>query len=90
LREVARRARGVWSGVAATALFGFAAYHRESLGLMRWVLDQGDLEAQQWMVNQVYNFSGQSLHHAFTADGLDEARCWLDLQLQGGGFRPMG
>jgi hypothetical protein len=82
LEEVARRADGVWSGVAATALYGTSAYHAEGLKLMRWVLDHGTLEAKQWMVGQIYNLARPLLEHAFTADGIHEARCWIDQHLQ--------
>jgi len=79
---VARRADGGWSGGAATALYGTSAYHAEGLKLMRWVLDHGTLEAKQWMVGQIYNLARPLLEHAFTADGIHEARCWIDQHLQ--------
>ena len=50
------------------------------LELMRWILDHGNTAAQQGMVNQIWNFA--RLPHAFTADGIHEARNWVDQQLQ--------
>jgi hypothetical protein len=47
---------------------------------MLLILDHGNLEAKQAMVNQIWNF--ESLPHAFTADGLAEARVWAKTQLE--------
>jgi hypothetical protein len=47
---------------------------------MREILDHGTLESRRSMVNQVWNLT--QLPHAFTADGIHEARCWVEQQLQ--------
>jgi hypothetical protein len=49
---------------------------------MRGVLDHGSLEAKRWMVGGISNLSRPRLIHAFTADGIHEAHCWIDQQLQ--------
>jgi hypothetical protein len=78
LEAVARRADGPWSVVAATWL----RMHDPALGLvlMREILDHGTLEARRSMVNQVWNLT--DLPNAFTADGIHEARCWVEQQLR--------
>jgi hypothetical protein len=80
LEEVAHRAKGIWSVVAVSALYG--SYRAKCLKLMRWVLDRGDQEAKRGMVSQIYTFSCHQLIHAFTADGIHEARCWIDHQME--------
>ena len=50
---------------------------------MLGILDTGDLEAQQSLVSQIWNLT--SLPHAFTADGVHEARAWIESQLAGEG-----
>jgi hypothetical protein len=82
LEQVSRWAAGAWSGVAATALFIAPTHQAQGLRLMRLILDCGDLEAKRWMVNQISNLSPPGLLHAWTADGIHEARCWIDQQLQ--------
>jgi hypothetical protein len=47
---------------------------------MLHILKEGDLEAKQGMVNQISNF--ENLPHAFTAGGCDEARAWVESQLE--------
>ena len=48
---------------------------------MRHVLDNGDLDAKHSMVNQIcYNFMHSP--HAFTADGIHEARLWIERKLE--------
>ena len=47
---------------------------------MRRILDVGDLQAKQSMVNQIWNYA--DLPHAFTADGIHEARVWIETQLE--------
>ena len=78
LEAVARRADGAWSAMAAT----WIRSHQPALGLelMRGILGSGNLKAQQSMVNQIWNLA--LLPHAFTADGLHEARCWVDQQMR--------
>src|SRR5262249_58542404 len=56
LEEVARRADGVWSGGAATPLYGTSAYPGEGLKLMRWVLGHSTLKGKQWVGGAIYNF----------------------------------
>lgn len=78
LDSVAQRGEGSWSVFAATAVY--ITQPRHGLTLMLRVLDHGDLEARQAMVNQIWNFA--HLPHAFTADGLSEARVWVEKQLE--------
>ena len=47
---------------------------------MMHILDDGDLEAKQAMVNQIWNFA--DLPHAFTADGIHEARVWVQSEME--------
>jgi hypothetical protein len=76
LEADALRAEGAASVFAATSIF----CHRRGRGLelMLHVLDHGNLEAKRSMVNQIWNFA--QLPHAFTADGLSEARLWVEQQ----------
>lgn len=78
LREVSRRATGHGSVAAATTLW--TCEPAEGLRLMRGILDDGDLPARQGMVDQISALAG--LPHRFTADGLAEAGCWVDQQLE--------
>jgi hypothetical protein len=55
---------------------------RHHLELMLGIIDTGDLKAQQSLVNQIWNLTG--LPHAFTADGIHEARVWIESQLAQG------
>ena len=78
LKTVAERAQGPLSVMAATWLYG--EYKPDTgLKLMLNLLDNGDLEAKRGMVNQVWNFA--HLPHAFTADGIHEARLWVQQKL---------
>ena len=47
---------------------------------MRHILDQGEQEAMQDMVSQIAGFA--DLTHAYTADGIHEARVWVSQQLE--------
>jgi hypothetical protein len=76
LEETARRADGAWSVAAATWIWN--SRPSPGLVLMRRILDHGTLEAQRAMVSQVWNFSHSP--HAFTADGLHDARSWVEQQ----------
>lgn len=78
LVETARRADSAWSVVSATHI-GFSD-PALGLGLMRHILDHGSLEAKQAMVSQIWNFA--HVPHAFTADGIHEARLWVEERLQ--------
>lgn len=77
LADAARQGAGSWSVFAATSIY--LARREEGLEWMLHVLDHGDLEARQAMVNQIWNFA--HLPHAFTADGCAEARLWVEQQL---------
>lgn len=79
LGSTARCGQGSWAVFAATSVY--FAQPREGLQLMLQILDDGDLEARQSMVGQIWNFA--HLPHAFTRDGLSEARVWVQLQLDG-------
>jgi HEAT repeat protein len=78
LEAAARGVQGGTSVFAATAIH--AVDRREGLNLMMHILDEGDLEARQSMVTQIGSFA--QLPHAFTAEGLDEARSWVRSELQ--------
>ncbi len=78
LETVAQRAEGVSSVVAATLIY--LAEPGDGLSHMRKILDDGDLKARQMLVGQIRNFT--HLPHAFTADGLSEARVWVQTQLE--------
>lgn len=82
LSDVARRADSDWSCAAAAVLYHSAAHRTDSLRLMREILDRGSLEAKRRMVSGISNLNRGLLLHAFTADGIHEARCWIDQQLQ--------
>jgi hypothetical protein len=86
LEATARAARGAWSVFAATTIY----FHDSHLGLefMLGILNTGDLDAQQSLVSQIWNLT--SLPHAFTADGIHEARAWIESQLVGEGHRTNG
>jgi hypothetical protein len=66
--------------------------HDPALGLdlMRQILDHGTTFKVRWgMVERIANAAG--LRHVWTADGLAEARCWLEQQkqkLESGGTVP--
>ena len=78
LKAVAERADGAISVFAATIVY--CKQKSEGLSMMLKILNDGNLEAKQAMVNQIWNF--ESLPHAFTADGLAEARVWAKTQLE--------
>ncbi len=88
LEATARRAQGVWSVIAATCVYVAGRcsknpddlHQQDGLKLMLHVLNEGDLDAKQGMVNQIWNF--EHLPHAFTADGRDEAQAWVESQLE--------
>ncbi|HJZ56065.1 MAG TPA: HEAT repeat domain-containing protein [Gemmataceae bacterium] len=86
LEATARAARGAWSVVAATTIY--CQDSRRGLEFMLGILDTGDLEAQQSLVSQIWNLT--RLPHAFTADGIHEARAWIESQLAGEGHRTNG
>jgi hypothetical protein len=81
LESTAAKAEGTWSVFAATAIYGFR--YPDGLQWMMHILDKGDLEAKQSMVNQIWNFA--RLPHAFTADGIHEARVWVQSELDNPG-----
>jgi len=88
LEATALRAQGSWSVLAATLVYVAGRcselpdgpHRQDGLKLMLHILNDGDLEAKQGMVNQIWNF--ENLPHAFTADGRDEARAWVQSQLE--------
>jgi hypothetical protein len=86
LEATARAARGAWSVFAATTIWVHDS--RSGLEFMLGILDTGDLRAQQSLVSQIWNLT--SLPHAFTADGIHEARAWIDSQLAREGHRTNG
>jgi hypothetical protein len=67
------------SGVGHSSVFAATSIYftrpLDGLNLMRKILDEGDLEAKQAMVQQIWNLA--HLPRAFTADGLSEARVWV-------------
>jgi hypothetical protein len=78
LQDAARRADGATSVMASTWIL----QHDERLGLelMASILEHGTLAARRAMVQQIWNFARSP--HAFTADGLEEARVWVQQRLQ--------
>lgn len=78
LESTAKRAAGPWSVFAATSIY--SSRRAAGLELMLHILDAGDLEARQSMVMQIWNFA--ELPHAFTADGIHEARVWAERRLE--------
>jgi hypothetical protein len=79
LESAARACKGSWSVFAATSIYTHDS--RRGLELMLGILDAGDLEAQQSLVSQIWNFT--RMPHAITADGIHEARVWIESQLGG-------
>lgn len=77
LQATAERATGARAVFAATALADYDALLGACL-LLR-IIDQGDLEARQHLVSHVWNRA--DLPHAFTADGIHEARAWIEQQI---------
>jgi hypothetical protein len=78
LEAAAQRAEGN-SVFAATTI---AQYDNAERG-MRYMLriaDHGDREAKQSLVSHAWNMT--RLSHAFTADGIYEARAWVEQQLE--------
>ncbi len=77
LEAIARRRTGAWSVMAASWIYG----HQREKGvqLMLEILDHGDLEAKQRMVNQIWNYA--RIPRAFEAEGFHEARSWVQRQL---------
>jgi HEAT repeat protein len=77
LESTAQAAKGSWSVFAATSV----SFHdfRRGLELMLGILHEGDLESRQSLVSQIWNLT--DLPHAFTADGIHEARAWIESQL---------
>ncbi|HTQ39771.1 MAG TPA: HEAT repeat domain-containing protein [Pirellulales bacterium] len=80
LNSLAIRAQGRWSVFAATALY-IANYSDAGLRLLLHILENGDNEAKQRMVNQIcYNWIHSP--HAFTGEGIHEARRWVQGKLK--------
>lgn len=76
LKTVAKRARGDLSVAAANWLY--CEYDADiGLQLMLHILDDGDGEAKCGMVQQI----PAHLPHQFTADGIHEARLWVQQKL---------
>ncbi|WP_010582041.1 HEAT repeat domain-containing protein [Schlesneria paludicola] len=88
LETIALQAKGLASVAAATSVYvagrcreiPVGPHRQDGLKLMLHILNDGDLEAKQGMVNQIWNF--ERLPHAFTADGRDEAVVWVGSQLE--------
>jgi HEAT repeat protein len=78
LVEAARRADSAWSVMSTTHIA--TSDPALGLGLMLHILDHGSLEAKQAMVSQIWNFA--HFPHAFTADGIHEARLWVEERLR--------
>jgi len=78
LHSTAESCCGAWSVASATSIY-ISNDRRQGLQLMLRIIDDGDLEAKQSMVSQIWNFT--KLPHAFTADGIHEARCWVETEL---------
>ncbi|HEV3256735.1 MAG TPA: hypothetical protein VG013_07650 [Gemmataceae bacterium] len=78
LEASAGRAEGAWSVFAAASVAGHDGVR--GLRLMLWILDHGNLEAKRSVVSHGWNMA--RLPHAFTADGVEETRLWLEQQLQ--------
>jgi hypothetical protein len=80
LEAAARRAEGsrsvfaAWSVAQQSTVQGFR--------LMQWILDHGDSKALGALVMQAWNLEPSKLPHAFTADGLNEARLWVKQELE--------
>jgi hypothetical protein len=77
LEGVARRAADGWASFAGFALAGHDA--SRGYGLLLGILADGGAEAKRAVVMQVWNLGGSP--HAFTADGVHEARAWLEGRL---------
>ncbi|HZU37022.1 MAG TPA: hypothetical protein VFA18_13970 [Gemmataceae bacterium] len=74
LEQTARRAEG---NAAVFAAFELRAHDRQrARTLLLHIADDGDLEAKQSLVSQVWNLTKSP--HAFTADGIHEARQWIE------------
>jgi hypothetical protein len=90
LEAIALRAQGLSSVLAATFVYVAGRcsenpdgpHRQDGLKLMLHVLNGGDLKAKQGMVNQIWNF--EHLPNAFTHDGCDESRAWVESQLESG------
>lgn len=78
LESTACAAHGIWSVFAATSIYG--RQRQEGLSMMKQILDQGDLEAKRGMINQIWNYA--RLPHAFSADGIHEARSWVTSEME--------
>jgi hypothetical protein len=80
LEETARQSHGSWAVVAATCV----AHSRPALGygLMLRIADEGDLEAQRSLVSHAWNMG--RIPGAFTADGLMQARRWVEERMAKG------
>jgi len=77
LEAAARKAEGSWSVFAAKSVADHDAVR--GLGLLLWIIDHGDLDAKRSVVSHGWNMA--HLPHAFTADGLQETRLWIEQQL---------
>jgi len=78
LEAVGREAKGAWSNFAAFTLLN----HDPVLActLMLHIIDDGDAEAKGSLVSQVWNIEHNP--NAFNAEGIHEARQWVERQLQ--------
>jgi hypothetical protein len=77
LATVGREAKGAWSSFAGFTLLS----HDPTLAceVLLHILDDGDEEAKQSVVSQVWNFERNP--NAFNAEGLHEARQWIERQV---------
>lgn len=80
LESVARRAQGPWSVTAATWIYDHEPL--KGLDLLRHLLDQGDDEAKRYVVSQIWNWSRPRIAHPFAAEGINEARTWIEERLK--------
>ena len=68
-----------WAVAAATSIY--ISDKPTGLRLMRKILDEGQLAARQGMVGQISSLAGHLLHE-YTADGIYEARLWVEKQIE--------
>ena len=80
LKEMAQRATGPFSVMAATWIYGVHDVDA-GLRLMLKILDRGDFEAKRSLVMQICHTWMYSLH-AFTADAIHDARLWIERRLE--------
>ncbi|MEQ9410870.1 MAG: hypothetical protein RIK87_24370 [Fuerstiella sp.] len=78
--DLARTGTCSWSVAAATTLY--LCTPSTGLRCMMDILDTGTPDARRAMVHQISSLAGH-LTHEYTADGIHEARLWVETQLAG-------